>query len=163
MSDEQKSPETSPCGCNSPKDTGLSNTWKTVIFGLVILAAGAVASHRILTNPSPKSCGVGGGCCPGQMAPSPYQGCCPGETASQTPECCPADTPATEPAAKAMAMPSHPAAAGQSLSCCAGDDSGLGSGCCPMQGSHAGCDAGGCAGEDTAPCPGCAGPTAETP
>ncbi len=163
MSDDQKPPQTSPSSSNPPQDTGLSNTWKTVVFGLVILAAGAVASHRILINPSPKSCGVGGGCCPGQMTPSLYQGCCPGEVATQTPGSCPADTTATTPAAKMMAMPSDPAAAGQSPSCCAGHASGMGSGCCPMEGSHAGCDAGGCAGADTAACEGCAGQTPEAP
>jgi|GEM_PF-6264680 len=163
MSDDQKPPQTSPSGSNPPQDTGLSSTWKTVILGLVILAAGAVASHRILINPSPKSCGVGAVWCPGQMTPSLYQGCCPGEAATQTPGSCPADTTATTPAAKMMAMPSNATADGQPAACCAGDASGLGSGCCPMEGSHAGCEACGGWQADEAACEGCAGQTPEAP
>ncbi len=143
MSDEQKVSQTNDAGSHATPDSGLSNTWKTVILGLVILAAGAVASHRIMSNSAPNACGTGGcggcggGSCPAELAAIEAPGCCPSEAGS------------------VMAMPADAPQTSELSSCCPADGSGGDSGCCPSEGSASGCA--GCSHEAQAGCSGCEG------
>lgn len=97
--------------CNDSSDSGSDccssgsgnwKSWKTGIFILVLLAAGALAAHSVLSNGSNSPCGAGSaGLCPLSKACSSDKACegtetspgnvtCPSEKKSETPpSCCP--------------------------------------------------------------------------
>ena len=77
-------------------------SWKTAVFVIVILAAGAVAAHSLLTNGTGAApCASSGGLCPFSKACAPNKACalnkpcpndvaCPSQKKADNPSsCCP--------------------------------------------------------------------------
>ena len=124
MDKDEHQVEQPQCGCESSPGSANTN-WRTALFVTVVVLAGAVAAHSVLTNGG-KASPCGGGMC------AINQGEGNGYTCSKTSACAVEEGNGNGDAATTACCPLEGNGDGEKAACCPLEGNGDG-GCCPSQ------------------------------